>query len=43
MSQIFKIFFQTGDINIFTLRGVFFSKYIQLKSSFFEEKNSGEI
>ena len=23
MSQIFKILFQTGDINIFVLRGVF--------------------
>ena len=44
VSQIFKILFQTGDINIFVLRGVFFSRYIQLKSSFSEEKNiSGEI
>ena len=43
VSQIFKILFQTGDINIFVLRGVFFSRYIQLKSSFFGEKNSGEI
>ena len=33
MSQIFKILFQTGDINIFVLRGVFFSSYVQLKSS----------
>ena len=23
MSQIFKILFQTGDINVFVLRGVF--------------------
>ena len=38
MSQIFKIFFQTGDINIFALRVVFFSRYVQLKSSFSEEK-----
>ena len=33
VSQIFKILFQTGDINIFVLRGVFFSRYVQLKSS----------
>ena len=40
----FKIFFQTGDINIFVLRGVFVSRYVQLKSSFSQEKNiSGEI
>ena len=43
MSQIFKILFQTGDINIFVLRGVFFSRYVQIKSSFSDEKNSGEI
>ena len=39
VSQIFEISFQTGDINIFVLRGVFFSRYIQLKSSFSDEKN----
>ena len=44
VSQIFKILFQTGDIHISVLRGVFFSGYVQLKSSFFnEEKISGEI
>ena len=44
MAQIFKILFQTGDINIFVLRGVFFSRYIRLKSSFPDERNiSGEI
>ena len=43
VSQIFKIEFQTGDINIFVLRGVFFSRYAQLKSSFSDERNSGEI
>ena len=44
MSQIFKILLQTGDINIFVLRGAFVSRYIQLKSSFSDEKNiSGEI
>ena len=43
VSQIFKILFQTGDINIFALRGFFFSIFVQLKSSFSDEKNSGEI
>ena len=44
VSQIFKILFQTGDINIFVLRGVFFSGYVKLKSSFSDEENiSGEI
>ena len=42
MSQTFKILFQTGDVNIFVLRGAFFSRYVQLKSSFFEEKNVKE-
>ena len=39
MSQIFKILFQTGDINIFVLCGVFFSRYIQLKSSLPNKKH----
>ena len=44
MSNIFKILFQTGDTNIFVLRGVFFSRYVQPKSSLSEEKHSsGEI
>ena len=38
VSQIFKILFQTGDINIFFLRGVLFSKYVLLNSSFSDEK-----
>ena len=38
VSQIFKILFQTGDINIFVLRCVFFSRYVQIKSSFLDEK-----
>ena len=38
VSQIFKILFQTGDINIFVLRGVFFSTYVQLKSTFYDKK-----
>ena len=42
VSQIFKTLFQAGDINIFVLRGVIFSRYVQ--SSFFDKKNiSGEI
>ena len=44
VSQIFKMLFETGDINIFVLRGVFFSRYGQLKSSISDEKNiSGGI
>ena len=43
VSQIFKILFQTGDINIFVLRGFFVGRYVQLKSSFSVERNSGEI
>ena len=44
MSQIFTILFQIGDINIFVLCGVFFSRYVQIKSSFFAEENiSGEL
>ena len=38
--QIFKILFQTGDINDFVLRGVVFSRYGQLKRSFCDKKNS---
>ena len=38
VSQILKISFQTGNINIFVLRGVFFSGNVQLKSSFSDEK-----
>ena len=42
--QVFKILFQTGNTNIFVLCGVFFSRYVQLKSFFSDEKNiSGEI
>ena len=43
MSQVFKILFQTGDINIFVLRGAFFSRYVQLKSSFSDGKSISEI
>ena len=38
--QIFKILFQTGDINIFVLRSVFFSRSVQLKSSFSDKKKA---
>ena len=38
--QIFKILFQTGDINIFALRGVFFRRYVQLKIFFSDENTS---
>ena len=40
MFQIFKILFQTGDINTFVFRGVFFSRYVQLKASFLTKKTS---
>ena len=39
MSQIFKTLFQTRDINIFVLCGVFFSRYDQLKNTFSDQKN----
>ena len=42
VSQISKILFQTGDNNIFVLRGVFFSRYVQLKSSFSDKKDKSE-
>ena len=41
--QIFKILFQIGEINIFVLRGVFCSGYVQLKSSFSDEKTTEVI
>ena len=40
VSQIFKTLFQTGDINIFVLRSVLFSRYVQTKSSFSDKKAS---
>ena len=44
MSQIFKILFQTVDINTFVLWSAFFGRYVQLKSSFSDQKHiSGEI
>ena len=38
MYQIFKILFQTGDVNNFVLRSVLFSIYVQLESFFFDEE-----
>ena len=43
VSQIFKILFQTGDINIFVLRGVFFSRYVRLKRSFPDKKKTSAM
>ena len=40
MSQIFEVLIQTRDINVFVLGGVFFSRYVQLNSSFSEEKTA---
>ena len=40
VSQIFKILFQTGDINSFVLPGVFFTRYVQLKKLISDEKIS---
>ena len=41
--QIFKILSQTGHVNIFVLRGVFFSSYVQLKNSFCDEKTAKNL
>ena len=44
VSQIFKILPQTRGITIFVIRGVFFSRYVQLKGSFSDKKYiSGKI
>ena len=44
MPQIFKILFPIGCNNIFVLPGVFCSSFVQLKSTFSDEKNiNGEI
>ena len=40
VSQIFKILFQTGDTDIFVRFGFFFSRHVQLKSCFSDEKTS---
>ena len=39
--QILKILFQNGNVYIFSPHDIlFFSRYVQLKSSFFAEKTS---
>ena len=43
VSQIFQILLQTGDIDIFVLRGVFFGRYVQLKSSFSDKKKASAV
>ena len=43
VSQIFKVLCQTGDINIFVLRGVFFSRYVQLENSLSAEKKASAL
>ena len=40
VSQILKILFQAGDTNIFVHRGVFFGRYVRLKSFFLMKKAS---
>ena len=41
VSQIFKISFQTGDINDnLVFHGAFFNRYVQLKSSFSDKNKS---
>ena len=39
VTQIFKVFFQTGNIDVFVLHGVVFGRSVPLKSSFFNKKN----
>ena len=34
MSQIFKVLFQTGNINILVPCGIVFGRYVQIKSWF---------
>ena len=44
VSQILKIFFQTGNLNIFVHRSVCLFKYVQLKRTLSDGKEmSGEI
>ena len=44
VSEIIKVLLEAEGINSFVLRGVSFSRYVQLKSSFSDEKNiSSEI
>ena len=43
MSQIFKILFQTGDIDNFVFRGVFFGRHVPLKISFSDKKKPSDV
>ena len=43
VSQIFKILFQTGHINVFDVLSVFFSRYVRLRSSFPDEKKPSAV
>ena len=43
VSQMFKILIQTADINICVLRGVFLSRYVQLKNSFSDQKKISAV
>ena len=38
--QILEILFQNGNVYIFSPHDILFSRYVQLKSSFFAEKTS---
>ena len=40
VSQIVKILFQTANDSIFVLRDAFFSRYVQLKCPFSDEKTA---
>ena len=40
MSQISRTLFQTGDINIFVLLDVFYSRCIQIKTYFSDKKTA---
>ena len=43
VSKIFIVLFQTEDINFFVHRGAFFSRYVQLKSSFSDRKKTSPV
>ena len=40
VSQVFKTLFQTRDDDVFVDHGVFFSRHVQMKSSFSDKKTS---
>ena len=41
--QILEILFQTEYVNIFVLHGVFFSRYVEPKGSFSDEKKTSAV